>query len=439
MPTIKLNAALLPAGSHILCAVSGGRDSVCLLHLLLTTPGIRLSCAHFNHQLRGAESDGDEVFVRSLCEDWHIPFYSGSGDVRAYAKEQGMSIETAARELRYAFLYATAEAIGADRIATAHNAEDNAETLLLRLARGTGLRGLCGIPEERGKLIRPLLGTTRAEIEAYLRENALPHREDGTNALDEAARNRLRHYALPALESVNGSYAKNITRCIESLRQDEDYLDTEAQKAYIALCDGEALSVSGLLSLHPALRGRVLALFAGEALSRQNRDDILRLCEGGNGDVTLPGMTLRRSYDRLMVLRDEKAPPADVEISAEGEFFWGDYKISVTVSEKNREIQDSFNTFSFSSGRICGTLFLTRRREGDSIRFVHRPGTRKLHRLFIDAKIPERERERIPVLRDEQGVLAVCGFGRSERALPEAGGETITVHFEKKTIQRSHT
>lgn len=439
MPTIKLNAALLPPRSHVLCAVSGGADSVCLLHLLHHYPGIMLSCAHYNHRLRGEESDADEDFVRSLCEQWQIPFYSGSGDVSAYAREQGMSIETAARELRYAFLYATAEEIGADRIATAHNANDNAETLLLRLARGTGLRGLCGIPEERGVLIRPLLAVPRAEIEAYLRENALPHREDGSNALDEAARNRLRHHALPALESVNAGYAKNITRCIESLRQDEDYLEAEAKKAYAALCDGEALSVSALTALHPALQSRVLRLFLGGELLRRQHEEIMQLCEGGNGDVTLPGMTLRRSYDRLFVLRDEKEPLPDVEICAAGEYFWGEYKISVTFSEKKQEIQDSFNTFSFASGRICGTLFLTRRREGDSIRFAHRAGTRKLRRLFIDAKIPAEERERIPVLRDAQGVLAVCGFGQSERALPEAGEGTITVRFEKKTIQRSHT
>ena len=431
MSTIKLNAALLPPGSHVLCAVSGGKDSVCLLHLLSVYPGITLSCAHYNHRLRGEESDGDEAFVRSLCEAWGIPFYSGSGDVRAYAEERGLSIETAARELRYDFLFSLAEEIGADRIATAHNADDNAETLLLRLARGTGLRGLCGIPEQRDTLIRPLLGTERAEIEAYLLENGLPHREDSSNALDDAARNRIRHHALPALESVNAAAVRNVSRCIEDLRQDGDYLDAEAAKAFAELYDGEALSVSGLLGLHPALRGRVLALFTGENLPRQNREDILRLCESGNGEVQLAHGVIRRRYDRLLPPRDEKAELPDAEISAEGDFIWGDYKISVAFSEKNCEIQDSFNTFSFSSGRICGTLFLTRRREGDSIRFAHRAGTRKLRRLFIDAKLPLEERERVPVLRDESGVLAVYGFGRSERALPEAGESCITIKIEK--------
>ena len=432
MHTIKLNGVLLPPGSHILCAVSGGADSVCLLHLLHKYPGIRLSAAHYNHRLRGDESDGDEAFVRSLCADWGIPFYSGRGDVAAYARETGQSIETAARELRYAFLCATAESIGADAVATAHNANDNAETLLLRLARGSTLRGLCAIPEKRERLIRPLLAVTRAEIEAYLRENGLPHREDSSNAADEAARNRIRHHALPALESVNPGAVVAITRCMEDLRQDEDYLESEAKKAYGELFDGEALSVSGLLSLHPALQGRVLRLFAGGELQRQHRQDILKLCEGGNGELWLPGLRIRRSYDRLYIPQGENIPLPDMEISGEGEFFRGNYKITAAFFPRGREIQDSFNTFSFSSGKICGKLFLTSRREGDSIRFAHREGTRKLRRLFIDAKIPAEERDTVPVLRDEAGVLAVYGFGRSERAMPEAGEETITISFHSR-------
>ena len=395
MNTIKLNGALLPPGSHILCAVSGGADSVCLLHLLHTYPGIRVSAAHYNHCLRGEESDGDEAFVRSLCTAWDIPFYGGSGDVAAYAKDTGQSTETAARELRYAFLYGTAERIGADAIATAHNANDSAETLLLRLARGSTLRGLCGIPEKRGKLIRPLLAVTRAEIEAYLRENGIPHREDSTNAQDEAARNRIRHYALPALESVNNGAIAALSRCIEDLRQDEDYLEHDAQKVYAEIFDGQALSVSALLSLHPALRLRVLRLFVGGELQWQHRQALLRLCEGGNGEVWLPGLRVRRSYDRLYIPQSENIPPPDMEISGEGEFFRGKYKITAAFFPNGREIQDSFNTFSFSYAKICGKLTVTSRRSGDMILLHGRAGTRNLKKLLIESKIPAAQRENI--------------------------------------------
>ncbi len=431
--SIELDTALLTPGSHILCAVSGGADSVCLLALLRQQGTYTLSAAHYNHRLRGAESDGDEAFVRSLCEKWGIPFYAGSGDVEAFRREKGLSLETAARELRYAFLCRTAEEIGADLIATAHHANDNAETLLLRLARGTALRGLGGIPRRRGHIVRPLLSVTRQEILDYLREKELPHREDSTNALDEAARNRIRHYALPALESVNSGAVRAMGRCAEDLRTDEDFIEGAAADAFGRIYDGEALSVSGLLSLHPALQGRVLRLFLPGDLPRQLRESILKLCRAqGNGSLSAAGFTLQKSYDRLFYAGGTPLPPLpDVPLQAGESLIWGAYSVRTDFFPKGREIQDSFNTFSFASGRICGTLSLTPRREGDSIRFLRREGTRQLRRLFIDAKIPAGERHTVPVVRDETGVLAVYGFGRSERAVPLQDEPCLVVTIEK--------
>ncbi|MDE6107466.1 MAG: tRNA lysidine(34) synthetase TilS, partial [Oscillospiraceae bacterium] len=172
---------MFPPGCKVLCAVSGGADSVCLLHWLSQQKDISLMAAHFNHQLRGEESDRDQQFVRELCEKWHILLTVGQGDVASHAKKQGLSIEEAARNLRYAFLRETAEKNGCDFIATAHNADDNLETLLLNLTRGAGLQGLTGISPQQGVLVRPLLTTTRKEIEAYLRSYSLSHVEDGTN------------------------------------------------------------------------------------------------------------------------------------------------------------------------------------------------------------------------------------------------------------------
>ena len=194
--------AIMP-GVRVLCAVSGGVDSMYLLHRMTALGaqrGFAVGCAHFNHGLRGAESDRDEAFVRAQCEKLGVPFYAGRGDV---ASVRGMGTEAAARELRYAFLAQCAQAHSYDWIATAHTADDNAETLLLNLARGCGLRGLTGIPPQRGKLLRPMLDTTRAQAEAYLTAHAIPHVEDSTNAADAYARNRVRHHAVPALESVN--------------------------------------------------------------------------------------------------------------------------------------------------------------------------------------------------------------------------------------------
>ena len=162
-----LDRSLLPAGYTVLCAVSGGADSVCLLDLVRRLGDVTVLCAHFDHGIRGAESARDAAFVEALCKEWGVPFFPGWGDVPAYAAANGLSIETAAREMRYAFLERTAKEQGADVIATAHNLNDNAETILFRMARGTGLHGLTGIPPRRGCYVRPCLCLTRADTEAY--------------------------------------------------------------------------------------------------------------------------------------------------------------------------------------------------------------------------------------------------------------------------------
>ena len=213
---------LIPPGSTVLCAVSGGADSVCLLHRLWRLRrelGFQLAAAHFDHRLRGEESAQDLEFVRefvSLCcgrdrvlqadGTWTqlppVELFTGSGDVAAQARAAGRGIEETAREMRYAFLRETARQAGAQYIATAHTANDNGETILLHLARGTGLRGLCGIAPKSGDLIRPLLTTGRGEIEDYLRFRGLPWREDPSNREDVYARNRVRHQVLPQLEGL---------------------------------------------------------------------------------------------------------------------------------------------------------------------------------------------------------------------------------------------
>lgn len=231
---------MLPPGSGVLCAVSGGADSICLLHWLSRREDITVAAAHYNHHLRGQESDRDEAFVRALCQSWNIPLSIGHGDVRSEAGRLGQGLEETGRTLRYTFLIQTAMELGTDVIATAHNADDNAETVLLHLLRGSGLHGLTGIaplrnlsgPSQRPRLlIHPLLTTSRADIEAYLNEYGLSHVEDSSNAGDAFARNRVRHRLLPLMEEMNPGFTARLTQSIPRLRREDDYMNAQAFSA----------------------------------------------------------------------------------------------------------------------------------------------------------------------------------------------------------------
>ena len=229
----KVKAALagLSPGSALVCAVSGGADSVALLHCLRALSeelGFSLTAAHFNHCLRGEESDGDEAFVRDLCGKWGIPLTVGRGDAAKRARETGESLEEAARALRHGFLSAQP-----GLIATAHNADDQVETVLINLLRGTGLKGLCGMEPQSGRIVRPLLTVTRVEILAYLQENGLSWREDSSNFEDDALRNRLRHHVIPLFRQENPSLAATVARSTAILRRDEAHLEARRRRSFI--------------------------------------------------------------------------------------------------------------------------------------------------------------------------------------------------------------
>ena len=432
MTELLLSRELLPPGCTVLCAVSGGADSVCLLDLARRRPELRVLCAHFNHLLRGAESDRDEAFVRDLCAGWGIPCRVGRGDAAAYAREHGMGLEEAARTLRYAFLRETAAAWGADRIATAHTKNDNAETVLLNLARGTGLRGLGGIPPRRGNIVRPLLGVSRAEVEAYLRERDIPHVEDSTNACDDFARNRARHLALPALEALHPGAAENIAAMAATARADEAYLESLAA-AFTRRYGTARLPAAELLALPEPVSRRVLRRCAGDGLARKHIEALLDLCRSGgpSAALDLPGRRVRREYGLLVFDAGTAAALPERELRPDGETPLPEAGLVLTaeILTDPREIQSSFNTFCFSCDNICGKLSVASRRAGDALELFGRNGTRSVKKLLIDGKIPRLRRELVPVLRDERGPVAVYGFGQAARVRPAAGERYIKVRI----------
>lgn len=415
--------AIVP-GARVLCAVSGGVDSMYLLHRmteLAAQRGFAVGCAHFNHGLRGAESDRDEAFVRAQCEKLGVPFYAGRGDVSSV---RGMGTEAAARELRYAFLTRCAAEHGYDWIATAHTADDNAETLLLNLARGCGLRGLTGIPPQRGRLLRPMLDTTRTQAEAYLTAHAIPHVEDSTNAADAYARNRVRHHAVPALESVNAAFVQHAADTAALLREDERFLSDLAADFLAGQTVSDGIPTAKLLALPRPVRVRVLQQAVGRELSRRHLLALERLCSGeGLGYADVPGLRVTREQGRLF-FGAQALPPLGTHTLRPGETTEiPELGLRITVGEPEpfREIHSAFTTFCFKSAIIHDKLSVTPRRPGDRIRLAGRGCTKRVSDLFAERGLTQSARDRVPIIRAAETPAAIAGFGIAEQwaAVPD--------------------
>ena len=295
--------SMLPRGSSVLCAVSGGADSMCLLcwlNELRPEYGFSLFAAHYEHGLRGEESLRDAEFTVEQCGRLGISCTVGHGDVSTYAGVHRLGLEDAARTLRYRFLEETADRLGCDRIATAHNLNDNAETVLMNLCRGAGTRGLAGIPPVRGRLVRPLLQTSREEIEGYLARHHIPHVEDSSNETDSYTRNRIRHQLLPLLVQENPSVLKAIGRTTELLREDDACLCREAETFVKTWENDGVIPAKRLLELEPAVACRVIRQLCGNSVSMERTKALLAFAKGSErGVLEIPGRKIRRERGLL--------------------------------------------------------------------------------------------------------------------------------------------
>ena len=399
---------LIAPGDRVTVALSGGADSVALLfglYLLKDKLGITLAAAHFNHHLRGEESDRDEGFVRDFCHRYDVPLTVGHGQILPGKK----GLEAAARDARYGFLRALP-----GKIATAHTADDNAETVLMHLVRGTGLKGLGGIAPVSGQVIRPLLSVTRREVEAFCAEWCLNFITDSSNEGDAFLRNRLRHHVMPLLKEENPRLAENISAMALRLRQDEDCLSR--------LSAGRELDVEELKALHPALRSRCLEAFLKESGVREPEASHIAQAEAlvfspkPSAFARFPGgILIARNYGRLEVRQEPDALPP-VELRVPGSVVWGDYRITASLEGEGMTLYP------------VGTITIRSRRAGDEIRLSG--GTKSLKKHFIDRKIPAARRCRVPVICDEAGILAVeeIGINQNQRPGKEA---PVRIQIEK--------
>lgn len=397
--------ALLSPGDKVIAAVSGGADSVAMLfalYLLRDELGIALEAAHFNHHLRGAESDRDETFVTDFCGRYCIPLHLGSGRIVSGKK----GLEAAARDARYAFLRSLP-----GKVATAHTADDNAETVLMRLIRGTGLKGLGAIAPVSGNVIRPMLTVTRDDVEAFLEEYALPHVEDSSNAEDDFLRNRIRHGILPLMRAENPRIGENLSAMALLLRQDEACLQA-------MIPEEQMPDVSRLKAMEPALRRRTLERFLkAQGVREPEQIHILQAEQllyhwSPSASMQFPGgVTIGRQYDRLVRLECAPELP-ETRLSVPGETCIGGKRF---VSEYATDLEERPD-----SVLVCpvGVLIVRSRRSGDTMRLPG--GTRSLKKMYIDRKIPASQRAAVPVLADDRGVLAVFGIGTDIRFRPDS-------------------
>lgn len=425
---------MLPKGTRVLCALSGGKDSVYLLYQLMTLAQAReltVGAAHFNHQLRGEESDRDEVFVRCLCERENIPLYVDGADVEQYAMSYGLGIEEAARRLRYDFLENVRREQGYDVIATAHQANDQAETMLLNLARGAGTKGLRGIPPVRGNIIRPILDVPRAEIDAYMVEKAIPFVEDSTNGEDLYRRNKLRHQVIPVLEEINPRFVSHAADAAMLLGEDDAYLQSVADSFVEEHYEQDSIPTEKLLELPRPVAARVLRRLCGEGLSRYHLEQVLALCRRNDGPCRLDitGQTLLHEQGRLYFHGEEPETLPEILLTRErGAVLVKGLKISWEYREYSDEIHNSLNTFCLKYENIKGAVLVGSRREGDKIRLAGRNCTKSIKALFQERKIPSYRRGLIPVIRDAAGVVGVYGAGIAERCVPKIGDEVLYIH-----------
>ena len=407
---------MITPGDSVLCALSGGADSVAMLLALTEFENARLAVCHFNHMIRGAESDGDEEFSRNLASELNLPFYAGRGDVPAYCRENNLGVEEGARVLRHAFLAETASKIGA-KIALAHTADDRAESVLMNIIRGTGNRGLGSIRPVSGNIIRPLIETSREEIEAYLAERNRPYRTDSTNSDETYTRNKIRRVLLPALKEYNPSILRALTSLADTALEDNDFIESSA-KTFIG-GRGE-IPVSEIESLHPALSSAVIRLMIENVrgnLVDVTRDHIEKIKERADDFVlTLPeGKTEAVVKNGIFTVRPVRQKPDfpefDIEITPGADILPCGV---LTCRIDTRPAKPAKGVIYADIRAIKGALRATNIREGDRMRPFGMKGTKKLGDILTDAKVPLEKRGKLAVIRDDEKIYALWNIRSSE-------------------------
>ena len=446
---------LIKKGDKIVVGLSGGPDSVCLLHILSRMKDewdLEIYAAHLNHQIRGIEAQKDAFYISKLCEEMGITFFIKSINVPEYCEKNGVSIEEGARQLRYEMFSEIKDKTKANKIAIGHNLNDQAETILMRIMRGTGLQGLKGIDYIRdGVIIRPILDIERKDIEEYCKHYKLNPRIDQSNLESIYTRNKIRLDLIPYMkDNFNSNVIESIVRMGNSLRSDNDYLENEALIKFKDISkinsDSVELKINSYTNLHSAIKVRVLRNSIKQILGDTNFidqrhiDDIIELEDESKIDkvINLPrGIFVYRKKDSIIITNKEiviEELEFCYNIPSNG--FIKIREIGVVIEtqvmsiDKYKRSKSDKSCKWFDFNKIEGGIVARNRRTGDKIKLSG--GSKKIKDLFIDIKIPKEDRSKVPIIADSQGILSVGNIRNSENyKIDSQTKEVLKVSFKK--------
>lgn len=430
---------MLKNRNSVTVALSGGADSVALTHILYKLKdelGFDLYAAHLNHGIRGKDADRDAEFVKTFCKELNIPLFCEKVDIPRVAEKYGDSIETVARNVRYEFL--TRVSVGV--IATAHTASDNLETVIFNEIRGAGLKGVCGIPPIRDNIIRPLINCTREDVEEYCKQNNLEFCTDKTNFCDEYSRNNIRLNVVPVLKKINRNAERNILRMCETVRSDEEFLESVSKEEYKNTATDRGLDTEKLNLLHTAIKNRVIKKFLTEktATAPENRHifEISELSGGKLKSVNLKNDFIARiDKNQLIIMKAEKFSHA--EVSEDYFVFPKDFR-ETEYKNYRFELINFEEIVNFRSSRFQNAIdydtildnpIIRNRKSGDKFTDSRRKITKTLKKLFTEQKTENRDR--VLLLCDSENVIWVENIGVN--AKNRVNEKTRRVLFIKKT------
>lgn len=448
LDTIK-KYGLINYGDGIVVGISGGYDSVCLLHILYSVTDefkLKLYPVHINHMLRGEEAQRDEDFVRNFCSSLGLDLHVQKMDVAAKAKQERISLEEAGRNVRYAEFNKVAQIEGAGKIAVAHSRNDQAETILMRIFRGTGIEGLRGIEYKRDNIIRPLLDVDRKQIESYARENGLEAVTDSSNQHTDYFRNRIRLNVIPEINlAVGADITENLLRLSKIVVADEDFLRYNAELYYKkALVSNDfqksiELDLAELKKMHNAIMSRVLRMAVSdtcgslEGIGYIHIENLMELVRNGRtgARIDIPhGIVGIKQYNTLEIRykQAEKKKSFEHKLDVDGKIYIDELKSEILVQKVNFETNNSCYEF-INKNSDAYTKFIDfdklnlnenvdfvirNRRDGDIFKPLNSNGTKKLKEYFIDNKIPRENRDGIPLIARNKEIIWIIGNKTSD-------------------------